>query len=214
MTWRVPARILVVAAVAVVLGAAPAHAIHELVIERDQVTTGEPGSIVLIDEVEVEAELVGASCAARAEVNNQESTHPNTNLIFTTGSASAVLANIEDTPGQATVVTSEMVVGETVRVELQLGEDGISSARLRISFVCPELQPTTTTTSPTTTTAPSPTSAPSPPATTSGGPIAPATTLPSTGSSSLAALWIGGVALMAVGLGLWWRVRPPSSTSR
>lgn len=156
----------VVAAFAVaiaVLAAGPASAIDDIIIPIDSVAFGDEGEIVEVASVTVEPELVGSTCSLELEADNNGSVHPGNDLIVTTGGQSGTIPDVESEPGQVTVVDGDVVLGETVVIELQFGPDGVTSGGLILTFDC-EAQPV-----PTTTTAPPSTTEP------------PSTTLPPTG---------------------------------
>lgn len=148
----------IVAAVAI-LAAGPASAIDDVVIPIDSVAFGDEGEIIEVASVTVEPELVGSTCSLELEADNNGSVHPDNDLIVTTGGQSGTIPDVESEPGQVTIVDEDVVLGETVVVELQFGPDGVTSGGLILTFDC-EAQPVPTTTAPPTTTEPPTTTLP------------------------------------------------------
>jgi len=142
------------AAVIMVLAAGPASAIDDLVIPIDSVAFGDEGEIIEVASVPVDPDLVGSTCTLELEADNNGSVHPNNDLIVSTGGQSGTIPDVESDPGQVTIVDAEVVLGETVLVELQFGPDGVTSGGLILTFDC-EAQPVPTTTAPPTTEPPS-----------------------------------------------------------
>jgi hypothetical protein len=135
--------------------ASPASAIDDISIPIDGVVRGEPGDVITVASATVDPELVGATCEAELTDRNNESTHPNNDLIITSGDTTRTLEDVETEANSVTVVPGEITLGETVLVEIRLGSDGVSSSGLDLVFDCSKaLVPTTTVPAPTTTEAP------------------------------------------------------------
>lgn len=161
-------------ALASVLFAGSAGAIHEVVIEYT-VFRGPPGSETVIATEPIEPWLQGATCTVQVAVANNSSEHPGTDLIFTSGSQTLVIEDVESEAGAVFEGEGEIIVeGESLTVSVLLGEDGVTSGGLAITFEC-DRQPPTTTTAPPGTEPPSPTSTAAPPPS-----VAPQTTVPPT----------------------------------
>ncbi len=148
--------------------AAPAGATDDLVIPVDSVVRGDPGDVIGVADLPVEADLVGASCDIDLVWENNSSTHPDTDLIVTTDGVVTTIADVETTPEGVVASGATVIIGETVKVEIRLGAHGVSSGGLTMNFACVKdvtattVAPTTTTIAPTTTTlAPTTTEAPS-----------------------------------------------------
>ncbi len=178
-------RCILSAILAFALLAVPADAESEISIPFDDLIFGAPGSVILLAEVAVDAELVGTTCHLAVLAENQSSVHKGNDLIVSTGTSQAVVLGVEDTANGGTNQTYEMVVGPTIMVQIRIGQDGMSSLGFGLSFDCeplpaPDLgqqqtdrpaSTTTTTATPTTTAAPSTTTVPvasSAPATVAG----------------------------------------------
>jgi LPXTG-motif cell wall-anchored protein len=113
------------------------------------VERGPAGSTLLIDEVAVDPALVGQTCEARTETENQESAHADNNLLVTSGGSTIVIADFESEPGEVTEGTGTLTLGTTVRVDLQFGPDEVSSGGFTVILEC---TPTTASTTTSTTT--------------------------------------------------------------
>lgn len=110
-----------------------------------------PGSITVLKTVDTPPELVGASCVGIAVAANQDSVHPNNDLIIESGGGQAVIPDVEREPDVETGVSGDITLGETVKVSLRMGSDGVFSGGLVIS-IGDNCTPVTTTTLGTTTT--------------------------------------------------------------
>jgi cell division septation protein DedD len=159
----------------VAAGAAP----DDVVIDVTGAIYGNPGDVIVVQEVAVDPALVGATCDGVAITQNNESVHPDTDLIVSTGGTQSEFADVESVSDGVTEGTEHVVLGPTITVSVRLGADGVASGGTRLSLDCQAIAPTTTTTTPTTappTTAP-PTTAPP---TTAPPTTAPPTTAPTT----------------------------------
>lgn len=128
--------------------ASPASAIDDIVIPIDTVVRGDEGDVVQVASVPVDEDLVGDTCAARLVDSNNESTHPNNDLIFTSGSWTATAEDVESEADSSTEIDGTITLGETVVVEVRLGSDGVFSGGLTLNFDCEDVIPATTTTEP------------------------------------------------------------------
>ena len=140
--------------------ALPAGAIHDLVIPIDTVARGEPGDVIELVTVPVEADEVGLVCQLTVTGENNGSPHPNSDLIITSAGVSLVLPDVEATPDQITRGGGEIVLGDSVLIEVRLGSDRVFSGGLTLTSECAAPQPTTTVAPTTTTTAAAPTTQP------------------------------------------------------
>lgn len=139
--------------VVAVTGASAAPAI---VIPIDTVVYAAPGSTTRLAQADVPAELVGYSCVGFARAVNQESVHPNNDLILTSGGTSSILHDVEGAPYEVIEASGTLVLGTTVTVDLLMGEDGVFSGGMEIVIDTNCTAPTTTTTTTTTTVPPIP----------------------------------------------------------
>jgi hypothetical protein len=196
------------------LFAAPAAAqtLPDITVDERVPATGRaaPGSVHLVGTDSVDPALIGGTCDVNVNLSNNQSTHPNSNLLITSGSNTVIAPDVErDADTIIDTMPGTLVLeGDTITVSVQLGEDGLFSGGFTIHFAC---------TAPTTTTTVSPTT--SPPQTAaagessisvlggaaergpdSGSGSAGAGTLPRTGVSGGAVL--AGTASLVAGLGL------------
>ncbi|MEZ5282532.1 MAG: LPXTG cell wall anchor domain-containing protein [Acidimicrobiales bacterium] len=129
-------------AVALTLGltvgwfAAVAGAAESLTVPIDTVVRSEPGAETVLAQLDVDADLVGATCQIGVDAHNQESVHPNNDLVIRSGGASAVLADVEGESGADTIGSATLTLGETVTVALVMGSDGVFSGGFDLAFDC------------------------------------------------------------------------------
>ena len=140
------------------LFAAPAGAqtLPDITVDERVPATGHaaPGSVHLVATENVDPALVGATCDVNVNLANNQSTHPNSDLIITSGSSTVVALDVErdadaiidTTPGAITLEA------DTVTVSVRLGPDGLFSGGFTISFACTPPPPPPTTAPPTTVT--------------------------------------------------------------
>ncbi len=133
--------------------ASPASAIDDISIPIDGVVRGAPGDVITVASTTVDPELVGATCQAELTDRNNESTHPNNDLIITSGESTRTLEDVETEANSVTVVPGTITLGESVVVQIRLGSDGVSSSGLDLVFDCTQA-PATTVPAPTTTEVP------------------------------------------------------------
>jgi uncharacterized repeat protein (TIGR01451 family) len=143
----------------VILVAPSALAAPAFVIPVDTVIYEPPGSLTVLADVETPPELIGATCLGFAAAENQESVHPNNDIIIETGSSVATLEDVEGTPNKVTDATGSITLGPTVKLTLHMGEDGVFSGGLVVVIDVNCTPPTTT---PPTTEAPPTTVPPAP----------------------------------------------------
>ena len=138
--------------------AAPAGAqtLPDITVDQRVPATGHaaPGSVHLVATENVDPELVGSTCDVNVNLANNQSTHPNSDLIISSGSSTVVALDVErdadaiidTTPGTITLEA------DTVTVSVRLGPDGLFSGGFTISFACTPPPPPPTTAPPTTVT--------------------------------------------------------------
>lgn len=143
---------IILAAVAcfAVVGTSAAFA-AEFDIPIDTVVYAPEGSYTVIADVETPAELVGSSCVSIAVAANQESVHPNNDLIIETGESSVTLSDVEREPGATTPASGEVTLGARVKVTLHMGSDEVFSGGVVIVIGSNCTPPTPPTTAPPTT---------------------------------------------------------------
>jgi LPXTG-motif cell wall-anchored protein len=181
----------------------PAWAQEQTVFEipLDTVVRGAPASEHLLATEQVAPEDQGRECSVVVEGLNNESTHPNTDVLVRSGGSEVVALDVERVPDVRTEADGTIVLGTEISAFLRLGADGVFSGGLVVTVECAKPQPTTTTTTTvsTTTTVPEqPTTSESP---TTTSPAA-APTLPKTGGGSDGMLVAAGISLLIGGAAL------------
>ncbi len=159
-----------------VTGASAAESSTSIDVPVDTVAYGAPGSTHELASVAVDPALRGGSCSVASTGKNNDSVHPDSRLVVTSGSSSVSLEDVESAPGKISEGDGELVLGDTVVVSVVLGPDGVFSGGVSVSISCTPPPPTTT---PPTTTPTTPTTTTTPPAvvvvvTPPPAPIAPA----------------------------------------
>jgi hypothetical protein len=145
-----------VALVAVLLGLAGSAAAFgadgstppdfSMTIPATTVERGDPGTVHLLTTSNVPADLVGQECSATAVAANNESVHPNSDLIVASGASQVVARDVEAAPGGSTTASGTVNLGTTVTVSVRLGPDGTFSGGGSVNFVCtPPVTPPPTT---------------------------------------------------------------------
>jgi hypothetical protein len=146
------------AAVGLVLSAAPAAAqsLPDIIVDERVPATGRaaPGSVHPVGSDDVDPSLVGATCDVNVNLANNQSVHPNSDLLISSGSNTVVALDVErdadaiidTTPGTL------LLEDDTITVSVRLGPDGLFSGGFTISFACTPPTPPTTTAPPTTVT--------------------------------------------------------------
>ena len=99
--------------------------IDTIVIEKRQA----PGFIKELLTRAIEARLLGATCTVTASAGNQESVHPNNDLIIGSGGSSVTLADVERAPGAVTHASGQLTLGSAIILSVRLGADLRFSAK-------------------------------------------------------------------------------------
>ncbi|MFV0257521.1 MAG: hypothetical protein ACK5PP_03605 [Acidimicrobiales bacterium] len=137
--------------------ASPALADDEIVVAApEESVSGEPGSVHHVASQAVPAELVGTPCDVRVIASNNGSIHPGNVLLVSTGASSAEIAGVEDVADGQVVERERVTLGETIELDLRLGDEGLSSMGFTVGVECTpdELQPPIVPQVPSTTTPP------------------------------------------------------------
>ena len=167
----------------------------------NRVIRGAPGSEHLLGTLDVLAALVGRGCNVTATSTNNESVHPNTDLIIRSANNELVLSDVErDADGIINRPDLLLTLAPIVDLYVRLGPDGVYSGGFEVLADCPDTPPTTAA-PPTTAPAPTPAAAPPaapPPARAATPPRTPVSELPHTGNEPWLAL--AGIALAGTGL--------------
>jgi len=145
--------ILAAVACFAVIGTSAAFA-AEFDIPIDTVVRAPEGSTTVLADVETPPELIGSSCVSIAVAANQESVHPNNDIIIETGDVKVTIPDVEREPGATTPATGEVTLGERVKVSLIMGPDEVFSGGIVIVIGANCTPPTPTTEPPPPTTEP------------------------------------------------------------
>lgn len=126
------------AVVASGLVSAPAWAQGTPILEipLDTVVQGAPGSEHLLATVPVAPADVGRECTVVAEGTNNESVHPNTDLLVRSGGDEVVAFDVERAPNVITEASGTLVLGPDLSVTVRLGPDGVFSGGLVVTVEC------------------------------------------------------------------------------
>jgi hypothetical protein len=100
------------------------------------VVRGAPGTVHVLATKDVPADLVGQQCSVTGVGANNESVHPETDLIVASGGSQVVVPDVEATPGGSTTASGTVTLGTTVTLSVQLGPDGAFSGGGSVNFVC------------------------------------------------------------------------------
>jgi hypothetical protein len=155
--------VLATVLVAFVLGGSPAFAqstTFEFGVEG--VVRGANDSVTPVLTVDVDPAFVGLECTFTETTANNESTHPDTDLIIESNGSSVEILDVEAEAGSVSVGTGSLVLGETIDVSVRLGIDEVASGGFVVLVDCavePEPTPEPTPPPPTT---PPPNPQPSP----------------------------------------------------
>jgi hypothetical protein len=103
----------------------------------------------------VPQQFAGQSCSVSGISRNQDSVHPDNDLIVASGASQVILQNVEDEPGETLHAAGTLVLDSEVSVTLHMGPDAVFSAGIDVIIDCAQVTPTTI--AMTTTTAPAPT---------------------------------------------------------
>lgn len=146
--------LLVVMLIIVPAGLAAAVTADEfdITIPIDTVVFAPEGSTTVLATESVPAEFAGQICSVAARSENQDSVHPNNDLLVESGGSMVIVENVES--GNASVVTAagDIELGSEVVVSLLMGPDAVFSAGIVVHVDCSTIAGITTTTEATTTT--------------------------------------------------------------
>ena len=81
----------------------------------------------------------GRQCSVAAEGINQESVHPNSDLLVRSGGGEVALLDVERAPNVRTEATGTLTLGTDVSVFVRLGPDGLFLGGLVLTIDCPTL---------------------------------------------------------------------------
>jgi hypothetical protein len=100
------------------------------------VVEGAPGTVHLLATVPVDGDDVGRECGVVAQGVNNESVHPNSDLLVRSGGDEVVVPDVERAPNARTEATGTLTLGSEVSVFVQLGPDGVFSGGLVVTLDC------------------------------------------------------------------------------
>lgn len=120
------------------LFAAPAGAADDEISVKptEQYINGEAGSVHSVATETVPADLVGKPCDLRVTTVNGGSIHPGNNVITSTGESRSEMKDVEATADAHVVDVHRVTMGDSITVELKLGEEGVSSLGFTVGFEC------------------------------------------------------------------------------
>jgi hypothetical protein len=137
------AALLVIATFAPTVGAAVGG--FEIVIPINTFVKGTEGEFTELATEQVPEEFHGQTCSVIAVSENQTSVHPNNNIHVESGGSSVLLEDVESVPGKVEG-SGVLVLGPTIVVLLEFGDDGLFSAGINIVIDCTAPPATTSTT--------------------------------------------------------------------
>ena len=108
----------------------------EVIVPIDGIAGGEPGTTVPVGSTTVEPEFQDVECIATVVIRNGESTHPNNDIVITSGGSTVVVPDVESSSFDETEYQLPITLGETVTVSVRLGGDGFFSGGLDVLFDC------------------------------------------------------------------------------
>jgi hypothetical protein len=113
------------------------------VIPIDTVVRAPANSYTVLAVEETPPGLIGATCIGLAEAENQDSVHPNNDIIISTGGTEAILKDVEGAPYKKTDAIGVITLGPTVTLTLHMGLDEVFSGGLVviIDANCTPLEP-------------------------------------------------------------------------
>jgi LPXTG-motif cell wall-anchored protein len=144
-----PVRVVAMGSVIVLTLATSAWASHahlEISIPVDTIVEATQGSTTQLATTEVPEDFANHLCQVRAHAQNQESTHPNNDLLVESGDSQVLLADVEAKPNQVIAAEQALELGEVITVYLIMGPDEVFSAGIEVQVECLPAETTTTTT--------------------------------------------------------------------
>ena len=104
------------------------------------ITDGTQGEVRPLSTQNVDPADVGKDCQVTVVTTNNESLHPNSDLIVESGTSSMVAADVEHDTASHTFV-GQLTLGTTITVSVRFGPDGIYSGGSIVDTTCPATQP-------------------------------------------------------------------------
>lgn len=143
------------ALLAMLIGVVPAVAATvDLSIPVETIVWGPAGSQHVLAVVEVPVDSRGETCRVTAFAQNQDSEHPNSDLLISSDTSSIVIPNVESAAYGSVFGGGLITLTDTITVAVTLGPHGVFSGGLDVEIDCPPFNSTTTTNTSTETTVP------------------------------------------------------------
>jgi hypothetical protein len=118
----------------------------------DTVVFAPEGTVQELVSTDIADDLVGQECMVTLTSENNESVHPDNDLIITSGTDEVVVPDVEAESFEILTADETLVLGPTLTVSVRLGPDGVLSEGGLLELACVEPDVVTTTTSTTTST--------------------------------------------------------------
>jgi hypothetical protein len=120
------------------------HAYIEISIPVETIVKATQGSTTHLATAEVPEDFANHVCQVRAYAQNQESTHPDNDLLVESGDSQVLLADVEAEPNQVIDAEQALELGEVITVSLIMGPDEVFSAGIEVQVECLPAETTTT----------------------------------------------------------------------
>jgi hypothetical protein len=112
----------------------------DVTIPIDTIVRADEGSVTPFPPaVDVPSEAVGQQCSVLSQAANQESVHPNNDLLVDSGSSQVILPNVEAVQGGTVVGDGTLTLGDTILVSLRMGGDEVFSGGFDVIIDCDPL---------------------------------------------------------------------------
>ncbi len=106
-------------------------------ITLEGVVRGNAGDVIELASVPVPASLVGAECLGVLQLDNNQSVHPDNDLIIESGDDVEVIEDVESVPGASYTLEGPLgPLGDTIVVSMRLGPQGVSSGGMTLTLDC------------------------------------------------------------------------------
>jgi hypothetical protein len=102
----------------------------------DAVVRGAPGSVHVLRTVPVAPQAAGRVCAVAAQGINNDSVHPNSDLLVRSDASEVVIPDVERAPSVRTEATGPLTLGSQISVAVRLGPDEVFSGGLVVELDC------------------------------------------------------------------------------
>jgi hypothetical protein len=140
-TRRLAQSALAVCILAGVNGISPVSASELITLSSEEYFYAEPGSLTNLAQVSINPSFIGQQCHLSVLSQNQSSIHEGNDLIVTTGDVETVIADVEAEAHGALDLSSDIILGPTLSVDLRMGPDWLSSVGFSLSLDCGTTEP-------------------------------------------------------------------------